>query len=447
VAAVVLDAGQVTMFEGDSRTLVATAKDAAGRVITGREVSWSSSAPDVATVDAAGRVSAVNLGRAMVTATVEGQSATAMVTVSPAPVATIAISHSALVVEIGEQRQLSATLKDARGNVLQGRSVQWSVDNNVMTITQAGVITGVRNGYVTITATSEGVSTSVGTTIVAPEAADYDLVYYWMNGTGSELFTLDLAYGGAPVRLNAGNVSHSPTASPDGQRVAFAVAMQELGTGNWIHDIFAVDRNGMNMKRLTTAPGYDEWPEWSPAGGKIAFQRVEPGGRSDIWVMNEDGGNQVSLTSDMPDGGVRSHASWSRDGSRIAFQQSLHGPTGTTASIWIMNADGTNKLQLTSTLTGFDAGPTWSPDGTRLAFTRYYGADDDITIIDINSGALTRIPLAGLQANPAWSPDGQLIAFTSGNGVYTMEPDGSRVRLRTVDPSWGGGIAPAWIAR
>src|SRR5688572_2147828 len=96
VAAVVLDAGQVTMFEGDSRTLVASAKDAAGRVITGRVVSWSSSAPNVATVDGTGRVTAVNFGIAMVTAAIEGQSATAMVTVSPAPVATVAISHMAL---------------------------------------------------------------------------------------------------------------------------------------------------------------------------------------------------------------------------------------------------------------------------------------------------------------------------------------------------------------
>ena len=112
-----------------------------------------------------------------------------------------------------------------------------------------------------------------------------------------------------------------------------------------------------------------------------------------------------------------------------------------------MNADGSNKRQLTSTLSGFDAGPTWSPDGARIAFARYYGYEDDITIINISTGELSRIHLEGIEANPAWSPDGELIAFTSGNGVYTMRPDGSRVRLRTVDPSVGGGIAPSWIAR
>ena len=449
VATVVLNTGQVSLAVGDSRSLVAVAKDAAGRVVTGREISWSSSAPNVATVDATGRVTAVNEGIAMVTATVEGRSATAAITVSPAPVATIAISQSALLVEIGEQRQLQAIVRDARGQVLSGRAVTWAVDNNTLSITPAGLITGVRNGYVTITATSEGVSTSVGGTVVPPDPTDYDLVYYWMNGAGSsELFTLDLANGGAPVRLNAGTVSHSPTASPNGQRIAFAVAMQELGTGAWIHDIFAVDRNGMNMKRLTTAPGYDEWPEWSPVGGKIAWQRLELNSRSDIWVMNEDGSNPVSLTSDMPESdAMRGHPSWSRDGSRVAFHQWVNGPAGTTASIWIMNADGSNKRQLTNTLTGFDAAPTWSPDGSRIAFVRYYSADEDITIINVNTGELSRIHLEGLEANPAWSPDGELIAFTRGQGVYTMAPDGSRVRLRTVDPSWGGGIAPAWIAR
>lgn len=448
VAFVELNLGQVSLVVGDSRTLVATAKDAAGRVITDREVTWVSSAPNVVTVDAIGRLTALNIGISMVTASVEGRTATAQVTVSPAPVASIAISQASLLLEIGEQRQLSATVRDAHGNVLTGRAVQWAVDNAVLSITQTGFITGVRQGYVAITATSEGVSTSVGGTVTTTEPYDYDLVYYWTNGTGSELFTLDLANGGAPVRLNAGNVSRSPTASPNGQRVAFAVSMQELTTGEWIHDIYAVDRNGMNMKRLTNALGYDEWPEWSPIGGKIAYQRLALGGRSDIWVMNEDGTNPVSLTTDMPDGAFRSHPSWSRDGQRIAFQQSETIPTGTMASIWIMNADGSNKRQLTSTLTGFDAAPTWSHDGARIAFSRYYApGDEDITIINVSTGELSRIHLDGLEMNPAWSPDGQLIAFTRNSGVYTMAPNGTRVRLRTVDPSWGGGIAPTWITR
>jgi len=65
----------------------------------------------------------------------------------------------------------------------------------------------------------------------------------------------------------------------------------------------------------------------------------------------------------------------------------------------------------------------------------------------VNSGTTTRIPFPGIDANPSWSPDGKLIAFTSGMALYTMHPDGSNVRLRTADPSWGGGVAPAWISK
>lgn len=278
----------------------------------------------------------------------------------------------------------------------------------------------------------------------------YDLVYYRLSGTGvSEIFILEPGGWLPPARINAGTVSRSPTPSPDGGRIAFAVSMEVLGTGDRIDDLFAVDRDGRNMQRLTSAAGYDDSPAWSPAGGRIAYHHWETGGRSDIWVMNADGTNPVNLTADMHASGFRRAPAWSRDGTRIAFSQSEFGPDGTTASIWIMNADGTNKRRLTATLTGFDNAPTWSPDGIHLAFNRYYGTDGDITIIDSNTGATSRLALEGLQVGASWSPDGSLIAFTqSGSGnIYTVRPDGTHLRLRTVEPAWGGGLAPAWITR
>jgi TolB protein len=229
--------------------------------------------------------------------------------------------------------------------------------------------------------------------------------------------------------------------------VAFAVSMTDL-IGERIDDLFAVDRNGMNMKRLTTAAGIDDSPDWSPAGGRIAWVHWEIDGRSDIWVMNPDGTGQVNLTADMPATGIRREPAWSRNGTRIAFAQFENGPNGTTASIWIMNADGSGKQQLTSTLTGFDASPTWAPGGQEIAFTRYYAGEPDITVVDVNAGTLRRITLAGSEAGPAWSPDGSMIAFTmNGQSIYTMRPDGGQLRLRTMDPTWGGGLAPAWINR
>jgi Tol biopolymer transport system component len=449
VASVELDLTQVNLHEGASRTLVATARDATGKILSGRKVSWLTLNAAVATVDTTGRLTAVHNGSTVVTATVEGHSASADVTVVLVPVSQVVVSPGAAVVEIGEQRQLQAVAKDVQGNVLDGRVVQWLVDNGNASVTPEGMLTGLRRGYVTVTASSEGMSTSIGATVIEPVPYDWDLLYHRVKQTGeSEIFILPVSGGATPFRLNAGNVSRGATASPDGSRIAFAVSQNDLATGGRIDDLFAVDRNGLNMKRLTSEAGIDDSPDWSPAGARITWVHWELEGRSDIWVMNADGSEKVNLTADLPAPGVRRDPTWSRDGLRIAYSEIESGPEGTTSSIWIINADGSGRRMLTTTLTGFDSSPTWSPGGQSIAFSRYYGAESDITVIDIESGTLRRIPLAGYESSPAWSPDGSMIAFSkNGNALYTMRPDGAQLRLRTTNPTWGGGLAPAWISR
>jgi len=123
----------------------------------------------------------------------------------------------------------------------------------------------------------------------------------------------------------------------------------------------------------------------------------------------------------------------------------------------VINANGSNARQLT-TDAGFDMTPTWSPDGAKIAFVRYDAASpahgDDIMIVSAQGGAATRYAKIGDQRQPAWSPDGRYIAFAgtsvTGSGLaqlYTMRADGTGTRRRTIDPSWGGGAVPAWIAR
>lgn len=442
----------LTVAEGEAKQLAVTVKDAAGRVLEGRTVAWSSNDPDRVTVDASGNLVALQPGNALITASVETRAATLPVTVTRAAVASVHLTPGAFVLEIGESRTMTAVVKDAAGKVLNGRTVTFAVTAGA-TISPAGVLTAVRNGYLTITATSEGVTASVAATAVPGEDYEYDLVYHRTLGTGaSELFTIPVGTGAAPIRLNAGAVSRNATPSPDGRRVAFAVSQKELTTNRPIDDIFAVDVNGMNMKQLTNAVGYEDQPAWSPAGGRIAYHHYEIDGRSDIWVMAPDGTGQVNLTADMPVTGFRSAPAWSRDGTRIAFSQLETTVAGSEASIWTMRADGTDKRKLTGTFGGFDASPTWSPDGQNIAFARYYnGGDRDITLVDVNGNVWRRIALPGLQGAPSWSPDGRWIAFTQDTGpvtnLYTVRPDGTELRLRTVDAAWGGGLDPAWIVR
>ena len=451
VATVVIESTVPILFEGDTHLLQAVAKDAAGRVLNARAFTWTSENPSVATIDATGRISAVAVGRADIRVTSENASSVIPVTIVAAQVGSILVSPSFASIEIGETRQLQAIVKDVFGRVMPNRTVTWSVVGANSTITASGAITGRRNGRATINATVDDIVEVIEIDVVAGAPYAWDLLYHRFLAGVHEIFTQTLGTSTTPVRINAGTVSRAPSASPDGLRIAFSVSMTELGTGNRVDDIFAVDRSGLNMKQLTTMAGYEDAPVWSPDGTRIAFVHWEQLGRADLWIMNADGTNQMNLTGDTGGGVAPGSPAWSPDGSRSAYTQNTNDAQGTTAKIMTMRADGSDKREVTSSLTGFDSSPTWSSDGQRIAFRRYFGADADIAIVNANGGAVTRIPLAGLQSNPSWSPDGAYIAFQQIDGpldnLYTMHADGSAVRLRTVNTAWGGGLGPKWIRR
>ena len=157
VASVTVSPATANVFVGATTQLSAVTKDAAGSVLSGRVISWTSSNTAIATVSAAGLVTGVAAGSAMITATSEGKSGTASVTVAIVPVASVTVSPATAVVLVGATVQLTTTLKDAAGNVLSGRSVTWASGTPaVATVSSTGLVTGVAASAATITATSEG---------------------------------------------------------------------------------------------------------------------------------------------------------------------------------------------------------------------------------------------------------------------------------------------------
>jgi len=151
---------------GGTTQLTATPKDALGNALTGRTITWGSSNSAVATVSQTGLVTGVTVGSATITATSETKSGTSTVSVTLAPVATVTISPSAPSVAEDATVTLTATLKDANGNVLTGRAITWtSSSGTTATVTQSGVVTGRKQGSATITATSEGKSGSATVTV------------------------------------------------------------------------------------------------------------------------------------------------------------------------------------------------------------------------------------------------------------------------------------------
>ena len=159
VSAVSVSPASASVQPGQTLQLTATTLDSAGNVLTGRTVTWSSSNTAAATVSRTGLVSGVAAGSATITAASEGQSGTAVMAVTNAPVASVTVTPLSATVSVGQTAQLTATLKDASGNVLSGRAVTWSSsDTTIARVSGSGVVTAVATGSATITATSEGQS-------------------------------------------------------------------------------------------------------------------------------------------------------------------------------------------------------------------------------------------------------------------------------------------------
>ncbi len=168
VALVTVTPASTSLFVGQTTQLSVTTKDSAGNVLTGRTITWASSSTTVATVSAAGLVTAKAAGSGTITATSEGKNGTATVTVTIVPVASVAVSPASASMPVAQTVQLSATTKDSAGNVLTGRVVTWaSSAPAVATVSASGLVTGAAAGSATLTATSEGKNGTAAVTVTA----------------------------------------------------------------------------------------------------------------------------------------------------------------------------------------------------------------------------------------------------------------------------------------
>lgn len=194
------------------------------------------------------------------------------------------------------------------------------------------------------------------------------------------------------------------------------------------YDIFKVSRQGGEPVRLTAAPGYDAEATVGP-DGRIVFTSTRDGDL-DLYVMDPDGGNVKRLTTDLGyDGG----AFFSHDGKRICYRayhpqapeeqkdyltllaKGLVRPTK--MEIWVMDADGSNKLQVTSNGAA-NFCPFFHPDDRRIIFASNLadpkGRNFDIYLIDLDGKNLERVTTEEtFDGFPMFSPDGRRLTFCS----------------------------------
>jgi uncharacterized protein YjdB len=171
VASVQVTAPTSSVATGGTVQLSATPRTASGAAVSGKTISWSSSANQFATVSNSGLVTGIAAGSATITASVDGKAGTTTITVLPVPVATVTLSPPTANVLVGATTTLQAVAKDAAQNTLTGRTATWSTDNAAVATVANGVVTGVSAGQATITATIEGkTGTAVVTVALVPVA-------------------------------------------------------------------------------------------------------------------------------------------------------------------------------------------------------------------------------------------------------------------------------------
>ncbi len=216
--------------------------------------------------------------------------------------------------------------------------------------------------------------------------------------------------------------------SPDDRKLVY----QSNASGNW--DLYVMDADGSGVERLVASPAADITPVWSPDGGWILFVSERDGNR-EVYVCAADGSGATNLTKH-PAHDL--HPVWSADGERVLFSSNRDTSGPDDYDIWEMKIDGGELRRITSG-PDVDTYASWSPDGRRILTRRVVEGDNEVFVMDAdgtNAVNLTRDP-ASYDGWPVWSPDGRRIAFAGGppgaspHRIYWMNPDGTDRRALT----------------
>jgi dipeptidyl aminopeptidase/acylaminoacyl peptidase len=236
-----------------------------------------------------------------------------------------------------------------------------------------------------------------------------------------------------------------PQLSPDGQWVAYTVTSTDSAKNRRDVDIWMTSWDGAQTIRLTASPERETTPRWSPDGRSLAFLSDRQDGDGDqVWLLDRRGGEARRLTH--LKGGVDDLA-WSPDSRRLAlvatvdldttakadsaeqrpividrylFKEDVTGYLTTERSHLLALDVASGRVDTLTTGTADDDQPSWSPDGTRIAFVRTpppepgTGEESDVYVVEAHAGATPRALTAfpGPDQGPlAWSPDGAWVAF------------------------------------
>ncbi len=417
----------------DTARLVAVARGAGGTTMSGVTIAWRSSAPQHATVDQTGLVTAVTNGFATITAVAAGVEGSAAIEVS-------APTELRVMVET-EGRGLDP---DGYRVVIDG--VETGPASTQDTLSYLDLLPGTHTAHLEGHApncygatANEGVSAGVAEGLVTvlrlrvaclafPDDLSLTFTQVQIEPTESHLMGLR-ADTDSVVQLTFGeSLDRGAAWSPDGSRLVFE---------RYPGILMLVNADGTGLRDFTDrgpTAGRGANADWSPDGTRLAYDDG-----THVFVIEVDGvGPEVLLTS-----GIK--AAWSPDGAKVAVEDTVTGEEG---DLFVVDADGTHRVNLTASPTTLDREPNWSPDGTKLVWRRGIRTDQtgyDLWTMKADGSEPTRLLyLAGAQLNPLWLPDGRVV-FHDELGIGTIDTLGDGTVTRpVVEPTGFVHSGPAW---
>lgn len=417
----------------DSSQLTATVKDQHGNTMADATISWASTDTAVAKVNSRGWVFAVATGSARIIAASGPLADTATVTVAQNAASLVLDVDSASFEALGDSIQLTATVKDKNGNDIEAAVVEWtSSDTTVASVDEEGWVVSRGNGSASIIASAGEAADTVAVDVqqvavglsVRPNPAAVgendtlrlegvvvdrngypipDVTITWSSASPA---TATVNEDGLVTGKHRGSTTTVTAKAGEFADTVTIRVMDQIVFANAAGEIYVIHDDGSGERRLLDGGG--SRPVWSPNGQKIAYEYASGDSRQ-IWVMNADGTGKTQLTTE----GTNRNPVWSPDGQKIAFA-SNRGGTGTD-KIYVMNADGSNQTKLTTNLLLHESAPAWSPLGDKIAFVRtFLNTGGRVFVINADGTDETRITdSTAAEGHPKWSPVGNKIAFQS----------------------------------
>lgn len=404
---------------GDSIQLTVAVTDAMGHAVSGLTIGWMTLDTAVVRVTQGGTVIAKSNGQTTIVATTGSLADSVSIRVAQI-VASIDLTPTADTLRaVGDTVRLAATARDSRGNHIPSTVFDWSSSDTSNAIVNAsGLVTATSNGTATITVSVATVSATAAILVDIPT-----VIVFSTNRDGNwELYSI-LSDGSQLTRLTqTASPEQNPVISPDRLSVAY-----NGGAGIWVMDI-----DGSNQRQVVNGFIGAQDPTWAPDGLRLAFSGRQSGANYIPWQVIVSSGS----TSPLPFGTIgQAQLTWSHSDSIIGAREQSNG-----VSVFGINHDSVRVL-VNMVATAY---PRFSPSGALIVFEGQevdQGPHSLYTIHPDGTG-LTQITTLSNYSGPTWSPDGSKLAYVQGGELWTMNLDGTNKRQLTngmspvLHPSW-----------